>query len=382
MEPAPARLLLLLLGLQTFVLTACSQEKTETKGTPPPPPVQVAFARVVQKSMPLTIQAMGNAETCHAVMIKSRVESEIIKTHVQDGQEVSQGMPLFDLDDRPFQLRLKQLKANLERDLALLENARAKEQRQVVLNKQHIASEETLTSLVAGRQTAEAGVAADRAAIAEGELQLGFTRIVAPISGMIGPILIQSGNLVKANETALVLLHQMDPICVTFTVAESALSAIRANHAQAPLTAELFPNRESATPIPATLYALDNTVDRQTGTIRLKAKAANGERRLWPGLFVTLSIKLSDRPQALVIPTRALQTGSSGPFVYRIQEDNTVEQRPVAIDSEGKEETVLASGLAAGDRVVTVGQWRLKTGAKVELPKPDETNPETRPAKP
>ncbi|MBF0272924.1 MAG: efflux RND transporter periplasmic adaptor subunit [Magnetococcales bacterium] len=376
MQPAPFRSVPLWIPLVALtVFSACSPEKTETKGTQAPPPVPVVVAPVTQKNVPLTLQAMGSAETCHAVAIKARVDGELLKSHITDGQEVQQGQLLFDLDDRPYQYRLKQLKANLDRDLALLENARTKEQRQVVLNKQNIASEETLSALVSSRQAAEATVASDRAALAEGEMQLGFTHIFSPITGMAGRILIQTGNLIKANDAnPLVTLHQMDPICITFTVAEPHLSAIRANHAKKPLTLDIFPNRENDSPIPGTLLSLDNAVDRQTGTIRLKAQAQNGDRRLWPGLFVTLSLKLIDRPDALVIPTRAVLTGSAGPFVYVVKEDKSVETRPLTIAKEDKEETVITSGLAAGDTVVTIGQWRLKPGAKVELPKADNEN--------
>ncbi|MBF0214613.1 MAG: efflux RND transporter periplasmic adaptor subunit, partial [Magnetococcales bacterium] len=192
---------------------------------------------------------------------------------------------------------------------------------------------------------------------------------------MAGRILIQPGNLIKANDAnPLVTLHQMDPICITFTVAETHLAAIRASHAKAPLTLGLFPNRENTTPIPATLLSLDNAVERQTGTIRLKAQANNPERQLWPGLFLTLSLKLMERPEALVIPTRAVQTGSSGPFVYVVKPDQSVENRPVVIAQEEQEESVITSGLTAGETVVTVGQWRLKPGAKVEPPQTDHPN--------
>ncbi|MBF0261303.1 MAG: efflux RND transporter periplasmic adaptor subunit [Magnetococcales bacterium] len=350
-----------------LLLTACSTEKNDVKPAGPPP-VLVTVAPVVQASRPVTIQAMGNAEACHAVAIKSRVDGEIVKAHFVDGQEVRQGEPLFDLDDRPFQYRLRQLKANLERDLALLENARAKEHRQTVLNKQNLSSEETLAGMIATRQAAEATVASDRAALAEGELQLTFTRIAAPITGMAGRILIQPGNLVKANDTnPLVTLQQMDPICVTFTVAESHLAEIRDHHAKTPLTLEIQPNRGNGPSVPGTLLSLDNLVDRQTGTIRLKAQAANGDRQLWPGLFVTLKLKLTERPDALVIPARAVQTGSSGPFVYVVKNDLSVESRPLTIAQEDKDEIVIASGVSAGENVVTVGQWRLKPGAKVEI---------------
>ncbi|MBF0190309.1 MAG: efflux RND transporter periplasmic adaptor subunit [Magnetococcales bacterium] len=376
MEPAPIRCVpSCVLLLSMAVLSACSAEKTETKTNPATQPVPVMVAPVMQKNVPLTLQAMGNAETCHAVSIKARVDGELLKSHITDGQEVQQGQALFDLDDRPYQHRLKQLKANLDRDLALLENARSKEQRQAVLNKQNIASEETLTALVSSRQAAEATVSADRAALAEGEMQLGFTRITAPLTGMAGRILIQPGNLIKANDAnPLVTLHQMDPMCITFTVAEPHLNTIRANHAKKPLTLEIFPNRENDSPIPGTLLSLDNAVDRQTGTIRLKAQARNEDRRLWPGLFVTLSLKLIDRPEALVIPTRAVLTGSAGPFVYVVKADQSVETRALTITKEDKEETVITSGVAAGETVVTVGQWRLKPGSQVELPKTNHEN--------
>ncbi|MBF0126546.1 MAG: efflux RND transporter periplasmic adaptor subunit [Magnetococcales bacterium] len=356
-----------------LALGACSQEAGK-KAAPAVPPVAVSVVRVERKNLPVTIQAMGNAESCHGVAIRSQVEGALLAAHISDGQEVKQGALLFELDDRLYRHRLEQLKANLERDLAQLENARSRERRQVVLSKEKIGSEEVLASLVAGRRAAEATVAADRAASAEGELQLAFTRIVSPITGMAGRILIQPGNLVKANDAnPLVVINQMDPMCVTFTVAEHHLRAIQENQARSPLTLQLYPDREVEHPIPATLHSLDNTVDRQTSTLRLKARAANPDRRLWPGMFVTLSLKLAERPDALVIPVQAIQTGSKGPFVYVVkQAEQTVESRPVAVAQEDKEQAVIASGLADQEMVVTVGQWRLKPGAKVEIIPPRE----------
>lgn len=371
METARSRILLiLLLLLTTATLTACSNAKDEGKGGGEKQPVLVSTAPVIHKNIPLTIQAMGNAESCHSVAIKSRVDGEILKAHIVDGQAVQVGTPLFDLDDRPFKYRLTQLKANLERDLALLENARAKERRQVTLSKEKIGSEEVLTSLIASRQAAESTVAADRAAVAEGEMQLAFTHIFAPITGMAGRILIQPGNLVKANDTnPLVSINQLDPICISLTIAEQHLSQVQENHTKAPLTLQVYPNRESE-PITATLLSLDNTIDRQTATIRLKAQASNPQHRLWPGMFVTLSLKLLDRPNALVIPTQAIQTGPKGPFVYLVKPDKTVEIRFLTIAQEDKDEAVITQGLAADETIVTVGQWRLKPGATVETSQP------------
>ncbi|MEO5376552.1 MAG: efflux RND transporter periplasmic adaptor subunit [Magnetococcus sp. DMHC-6] len=357
----------LLLFLSDICITSCSKEEA-VKGGKGSDLVPVTTALVVQKNNPMTLHAMGNAESCHSVGVKSRVDGEIVKVYLADGQEVVQGSLLFDLDDRLYRHRLTQLKANLERDLALLENARAKERRQLVLNKEKFSSEELLTTQVTSRQALEATVAADRGAVAEGELQLSFTHITAPISGMAGRIWMQSGNLVKANDTnPLVEISQWDPICITFTVAEQYLSVIRENQAKAPLELQIFPNHESSQPVEARLLALDNHIDRQTGTVRLKAQARNLEHRLWPGMFLTLTVKLADRPDALLIPAQAVQTGGQGPFVYVVNSDKRVTLRSLTIAQEDKEWVVVREGVSVGEEVVTVGQWRLKPGAQVEI---------------
>lgn len=362
------------LWMVLFVLASCSKVEEAGKGGKGNQPVAVSVIQVVRKNVPLTLQAMGNAESCHTVAVKSRVDGEIIRSHITDGQEISQGHPLFDLDSRPFQYRLNQLKANLQRDLALLDNAKAKEQRQVILRKEKIASEENTSSLVSGRQAAEATVAADRAAIAEGELQLAFTHIISPISGMVGRILIQAGNLVKANDTnPLVVINQVDPMCITFTVAEQHLPIIRESHARSPLTLQVFASKGADDPpISATLLSLDHAIDRQTASLRLKAIADNPTRRLWPGMFVTLAMKLADRPDALVIPVQAVQSSMKGTFAYVVKPDKIVEQRFLTIAQENKEESVIANGVDEGEWVVTVGQWRLKPGALVEIPQAKE----------
>ncbi|MBF0294205.1 MAG: efflux RND transporter periplasmic adaptor subunit [Magnetococcales bacterium] len=353
-----------------LTLAACSKKEESGAAKPPPPPVTVAVAVVEQVDLPVTIQAMGNAVSCHSVAVKAQVEGILAKAHVTDGQEVTRGAPLFDLDDRIPRQRLARLKADLERDLAQLENALGKERRQATLNKEKFGSEELLAGLVAARRALEAGVAADRAAIAEAELNLSFTSIVSPIDGVAGRILIHPGNLVKANDSnPLVVINQLDPICIDFTVAEHFFSTLREHHARSPLTLLVHPNRETANPVPATVTALDNSVDRQSASLSLRARAANPDRRLWPGLFVNLVLKLTDRPGALTIPVQALQTGVRGPFVYVVEEDLSVASRPVTLAWEDKERAVIDTGLKAGERVVTVGQWRLKPGTKVEIMK-------------
>ncbi|HIJ85991.1 MAG: Efflux RND transporter periplasmic adaptor subunit [Magnetococcales bacterium] len=358
-------------------LASCSKGEEAGKKKMDNPSTPVTTVAVVQKNIPLIIHAVGNAESCRTVAIKAQVDGEITRAYVTDGQEVREKDPLFDLDDRRYRHRLAQLRANLDKDLAQLEQAHSKERRQTLLNKEKIASEENLASMVANRKMAEASVAADRAAIAEGELQLGFTRISAPIAGMTGRILMQPGNVVKANDTApLVVINQMDPMCISFSVAEHHLASIRDNHAQAPLTLQVTSDREGIAPVPATLLSIDNAIDRQTASIRLKAQADNGKRRLWPGLFVSVELKLFDRPNALVIPAQAVQTGTKGIFVYVVKPDATVEQRSITLAQESKEEAVIDTGLNLGEMVVTVGQWRLKPGAKVETAKSKETDPE------
>ncbi|MBF0180105.1 MAG: efflux RND transporter periplasmic adaptor subunit [Magnetococcales bacterium] len=350
-----------------LALAACSK-KEEAGAAKSTPPVTVSVAAVEQVDLPVTIQAMGNAVSCHSVAVKAQVEGTLAQAHVSDGQEVTRGAPLFDLDDRIPKQRLMRLKADLERDLAQLENALGKERRQAALNKEKFGSEEALAGLTAARRALEASVAADRAAIAEAELTLSFTRIVSPIDGVAGRLLIHPGNLVKANDAnPMVVINQVDPICIDFTVAEHFFATLREHHAKSPLTLLVHPNRETANPIPATVIALENSVDRQSASLTLRARAANAARRLWPGLFVNLVLKVTDRPGALTIPAQALQTGLRGPFVYVVKEDLSVESRPVTLAWEDKERAVIDSGLQTGEKVVTVGQWRLKPGAKVEI---------------
>ncbi|MBF0145798.1 MAG: efflux RND transporter periplasmic adaptor subunit [Magnetococcales bacterium] len=371
MEIPPPRITFFFLSL---LLASCSGNTETGKKKPENQPVPVKTAPVEQKNVPWIIHAMGNAESCLTVAIKAQVDGALVKAHITDGQEVRQDEPLFDLDDQRYRHRLNQLRATLDKDLAQLELARSRERRQTVLNKEKIASEENLAAMVANRRTLEATVTADRAAIAEGEWQQGLTRITAPLSGRAGRILIQPGNLIKANDTnPLVVIHQMDPICITFTVAERHFTDVRQYHAQNPLTLQIIPHQGNRTPLPATLHSLDNTIDRKTATIRLKAQADNPEHRLWPGMFVTLALKLIDRPQALVIPTPAIQTGPDGPFVYVVKNDKTVDLRPITLTQEDQNESIVEKGLAAGETVVTVGQWRLKPGAVVELPGSKDT---------
>ncbi|MBF0423353.1 MAG: efflux RND transporter periplasmic adaptor subunit [Magnetococcales bacterium] len=350
-------------------LSACTGGGEETAaGQAAPPPVLVSVAPVVQKDFPIVVHAVGNAESCHTVQIKSQIDGEIIKVNFADGQEVKKGDLLFELDDRHYKNRLAQLQADLQKDLAQRDNARAREQRQVLLNKKNITSEENLELSLASRLSLDAAVASDRAAIAEGELQLSHTRILAPISGMTGRILLFPGNLVKANDSSpLVVLSQIEPMCLSFTVPEHHLTAIRSHQAQAPLSLEVIPHRETGDPLAASLTALDNVIDRQTASIRLKARADNPQRRLWPGMFVRVAMKLAVRANALIIPTIAIQSGPKGSFVYVIKENKTAESRPVTLFQENKDETVIETGLSPGETVVTVGHWRLKPGAMVAV---------------
>ncbi|MBF0110437.1 MAG: efflux RND transporter periplasmic adaptor subunit [Magnetococcales bacterium] len=369
MKMIPRPLLAIGFSLVMGILcTSCSTETGTEKKKPDDPPVPVSTATVVKKNVPRIIHALGHAESCRTVAIKAQVDGEIVTSHIADGVAVEINDPLFDLDDRRYRLRLDQLRANLEKDLAQLDLARSRERRQSLLNKEHISSEENLATVAANRRVLEATVLADRAAIAEGELQLGFTRIRSPLSGQTGQVLIHPGNLVKANDTTpLVVIHQIDPICIALTVAERHFAEIRQNHARKPLMMAVFPDGQTGVSLPATLKSIDNAIDRQTGSLRLEAEGANGERLLWPGMYVTLDLTLADRPESLVIPAKAIQTGSDGPFVYIVKGDQTVDLRPIRLVEEDKAEAVVATGLAAGETVVTVGQWRLKPGAKVEV---------------
>ena len=334
------------------------------------PAIPVIVATVAEQSVPLKIQAIGNVEVQATVSIKSRLDGQIVKVGFSDGQDVARGQLLFEIDARPLHAQLLQAQAALARDQAQLERARAQEERYKDLLQKGFVSQDAYAQFRTNVDTAAATVRAGEAAVENARLQTEYAVIRSPIDGRAGKILIQQGNLVKANDTvSLVVINQVAPIYVSFAVPEQYLGIIRKYMATGKLAVEALPSGAAdsgATMATGTLAFIDNTVDATTGTVRLRATFPNLDKALWPGQFVTASLTLNEQQNAIVVPSQAIQTGPKGQFVYVIK-GGAAEMREVAVERVDGAQSVIGKGLAAGEQVVTSGQSRLIPGMKVSI---------------
>jgi membrane fusion protein, multidrug efflux system len=360
-------------------------------------PVPVVTARVEQKAMPVTLPAVGTVEAISSVLIRAQVTGQLSAIHFAEGQDVVKGQPLFSLDARPFQATLAQAEAVLARDTATLQNAKSQAGRNETLAERGLITRDQVETSRATVAALTATVAADRAAIDTARLNLQYTEISAPMSGRTGALGAHAGDLVRANDTTpLVMINQLSPVYVAFSVPGRFLSEIRRYQAQRPLTVAAvvpigvgtsnqapagpgtpaIPPPGSSTPtqgvaVPPTaaeagaVSFIDNMVDSATGTIRLKATFQNGSRQLWPGAFVQVTLNLTTDRDALVVPATAVQASQDGQYVYVVKADRTVELRPVRVERQQGGQAVVASGVSAGEVVVTDGQLRLTPGARV-----------------
>jgi multidrug efflux system membrane fusion protein len=329
----------------------------------------VTIAEAIQKDIPVELRAIGRVEPYARVTIKARVNGELQRIHFQEGQNVKTGDLLFTIDPRPFEAALQEAKARLTRDTALAEKAEKDRLRNETLAKGGYVSKEQFEQTRANAEALNATIEADKAQVESVRLQLGYCHIRSPITGRIGSIQIYQGSMIKANDDkGMVEIVQITPLYVDFAIPEQHLSDIKKHNAQGPLkVAAAIPNNEDAPPEQGELTFMDNEVDRQTGTIRLRATFANQETRLWPGQFVKVILTVTKRTEATVIPYQAIQKGQSGEFVYVVKPDLTVETRPVSVNMARGGEAVIDKGLRPGEQVVTDGQIRLFQGAKVEI---------------
>jgi multidrug efflux system membrane fusion protein len=356
---------LLLFLLLLFALCACSARKDPPKAQPPVP-VTVAIA--VQKSVPLQIRTIGNVEAFNTVSIKAQINGAVARVHFREGEDVRKGALLFTIDPRPFDTALKQAEAALAKDRAQAKFAGEQVRRYGELLKDGIVTQDQFDQLRANADALDATIASDRAAVDYARIQLGYCSIRSPIDGRTGNMAVKVGNLVKANDVpVLVTINQINPIYATFTIPEKELPEITKYQAMGNLKVEAaIPND----PNPAergTISFIDNTVDTTTGTIKLKGTFANSGRRLWPGQFVNCILTLTNIPNAVTVPTRSVQTGQQGAFIFIVKKDNTIESRPVTITLSQGDESVIGRGVNPGETVVTDGQLRLVPDAKVEV---------------
>lgn len=348
-------------------LASCSPKNAESQAVTRNIAVPVTIAPVIQKTVPVEVRAIGNVEAYSTVSVKAQVGGKVAQALFKEGQDVKKGDLLFTLDSRPYQAALQQLEANLARDQAQLENARAQAERYTKLFQEGIVSNEQYDSFRTGADALAATVQADKAAIERAKVDLDYCSIWSPVDGRTGSLLVHPGNVVKADETTLVVINQIYPIYVGFAVPEQYLSDIKKYRSAAPLRVEAILPNEEERPAQGGLTFIDNAVDTATGTVKLKATFDNLDSRLWPGLFVNVVLRLTSRPNAIVVPSQAVQTGQLGQYVFVVKSDMSAESRPVVSGSTVGGETVIEKGLQLGENVVTDGQLRLAPGSKVEL---------------
>ncbi len=331
-------------------------------------PVPVLAAKVVQKNVADTIHAIGRIEPFSTVDIKAQISGQVMQVNFPEGQEVKKGDLLFTIDPRPFEAALRQAEANLAKDRAQARSTAADEQRYAFLLKQGVGSQQQYDLANASAASLAATVQADEAAVQTAKLNLAYTSIRAPIDGRTGNLLVHAGNLVKPDaDTPMVVINQVRPMYVDFAIPEQRLSEIRdymTNHklgVEATLPGTQGPSESGE------LSFVDNTVDPKTGTITLKGLFPNTDGKLWPGQFVNATLILKERPNAILVPSQAIQTGQEGSYVFVVQPGMKVERRTIVVGASLDGQTVVASGLKPGETVVTDGQLRLMPDSKVTI---------------
>ena len=356
--------------------------------------VPVVMAAAGLRDVPLELQVIGNVEAYATISVKSQITGPLTTVHFREGDYVRKGDLLFSIDRSPFEAALASAEADMARTQALLGQAEATLKRDTAqaryaqsqatrysdLFKKGIVSRDQAEQMQSGADALAEGVRADEAAIRSAQasitasranadnarIQLSYTTIRSPIDGRTGNLSVKAGNLVAANTVELITINQVQPIYVTFSVPEAQLGGIKNYMTREKLAVFAAPqDAVAAPPETGALTFIDNNVDQTTGTIKLKGTFTNPERKLWPGEFVRVTLRLATQRGAVVVPSQAVQTGQDGSFVYLVKPDMTVESQPVVTGSRVDQDIVVERGLRAGDRVVTEGQLRLAPVMKV-----------------
>jgi membrane fusion protein, multidrug efflux system len=377
--------------------TAHDDKSNTTKGVIPPTPVTTAIAQA--RDVPIQVRQIGSVEPVAVIAVKAQISGELNQVFFKEGQDLKKGQELFLIDPRPYQQALDQAEAALQKDIALVTqaeanlardraqaaNARQQAKRYAGLESEGIVSkdqndsfqttaqvqDESVRADEAAINSAKASVVADRSAIDTAKLNLSYCHIRSPIDGRAGSLLLQEGNLVKANDTtALVNINQLEPVYVTFSAPEQLLPDIqRYNSGRAlSVTATGVANGSNrGVTTTGQLTFIDNTVDSTTGTIKLKATFPNTDHALWPGQFITVVMTLRTLDHATVVPSEAIQSGQKGQYAFVVKPDQTVETRLVTVGQTVDNQIVVQSGISPGETVVTDGQLRLFPGARIRV---------------
>jgi multidrug efflux system membrane fusion protein len=369
------------LAVGALPLTACTRTATATDAAAPGPgrgggrggasAIPVATTHVLDKTLPVMTQTVGNVEAFSTVEIHALVAGQLMSVNFAEGDDVKQGQLLFTIDRRPFEVALRQAQATLAKDQAQADNAKGQLKRDDDLLKRGLMTQADYDTQVASTRTLEETLKADQAQIDSAKLNLDYTQVTAPIGGRTGALLVHQGSLIRTTDTSpLVVINQITPIRVTFNVPANLLPQIQEEQSHTPLSADVRPSGQQTTVSNGTVTFIDNTVDATTATIRLKATFPNTDRRLWPGEFVEVRLRLSIDQHAIVVPASAVQNSQTGQYVYVVAADRTVSLRVVTVARSDGGDSVIASGLQVGEEVVTDGQLRLMPGVKVVVKPP------------
>lgn len=334
-------------------------------------PIPVQVASVERRDVPVILTDLGTVQAYSTVTIKSRVDGELKQVLFKEGQDVRKGDLLALIDPRTYQAALDQAHAKLDQDTASLANARLILDRDVQLVARDFVSVQATDNQKSQVAQIEAQIEQDKALIASAETELSYTRITAPIDGRAGILLIDQGNIVHASDPGgIVVLNQIHPIAAISTLPEQEFASIRAALAAGPVEVEALSREDGAVLDKGTVELMDNTIDPQSGTLKLKSIFPNVEDRLWPGQFINARVRVATLKAALTAPAGAIQRGPDGEFVYVIASDQTVSPIPVKTGPICDGVAVVESGLAEGDRVVAAGQYRLSAGARIVVAPP------------
>ena len=328
--------------------------------------IPVTAGTVAVEDVPVFLHGIGTVQAYNTVAIKSRVDGQIVKINFKEGEEVKVGDPLFQIDPRPYQAALETAQAAKEKDEAQLAGAQLDLERYQKLLGPGWQTKQSYDQQKATVEQFQAAIKGDAAQIANAKLNLGYADIRSPIDGRLGAKLVDVGNLVHANDnTALVMITELKPIFVSFTLSQETLDDIQENNKKAPLVVRAFSGDGKKELAQGKLTLIDNMIDQATGTIHLKARFDNDDERLWPGEFVNLRLILSTRKGVATVPQQTVQVGPNGYYAYVIKPDNTVERRAVEVASMQDGLAVISKGLTPGEKVVVDGQYRLTEGARV-----------------
>ncbi len=334
-------------------------------------PVPVVVGKVEKKDFPVFLNGIGTVQAFNTVTVRARVNGELQKVAFTEGQDVAKGDLLAVIDPRAYQAELDQAIAKKAQDEAQLNSAKVLLQRNILLRQRNVLDQQTLDTQKYLVDQLTATVQADTAAIDNAKTQLSYTTIVAPISGRIGVRMIDEGNLVRdSDENGLLIITQLKPISVLFTLPEQNLAAIKQNLGGDPLKVFALDRSNAQSLGEGELAVLDNQIDQQTGTLKLKATFANNDLNLWPGQFVNARLLVNTRHDSLCVPAPVIQRGPDGPFAYVVTSENTAEMRPVKVGPTENGVTLIEEGLKENERVVVDGQYRLQPGSKIEAVEP------------